>query len=573
MKRVLQKGNQMKTNRNMCRLTGALLAVLLVMTACGDGGATGGTGAGAQQSGIAGDAAGADANTADGAGGSDNQPDADNAGTDGAGQGGSQSGGTGTTGGTGSTDNKPATDGAGQNGGAGSGNTGSAGAGTAGYSTAVPVVTNGTTIAIGEYEWGGRVAVKGDRRYDALESRIRTINQSLPQEGGSDTTEGDGTQSEPHTTVYVTRADETALSLLVTGDATDDAKNTTAGLRSYVIHPETGKDMRLTDLVTDTEQFTKALRAAVKDTLPGLDFPGGNASDQTVMEQAQSCWTADYDGVTVYFQNQDSNTDTQNISCVTLRFDEHADCFDARFFAIPERYMTRMVPGRTYGAANNNTPCTVEYEAAQGTGQNGGHAVRLSNGDTAYEETYSRTWPVCYLVHTDGADLLLLEPPQIDDSRAMMLFWPEQKNLADGGTWLRYGLADHGACDPARLRLADDTFSSELSLLKDNGITGYAHYALHADGTLVKEEDFWYLEGAERTAARQADTVGYRIYDSETLVSKQMTRGMKLTPYRTDGETWFEFASDGDVFRFDMEGSGTDVKFDGIHTFNSLFES
>ena len=420
--------------------------------------------------------------------------------------------------------------------------------------TLIPLLINRETnaLAVGTCEWGGRIVADGTIRRDALEARLRSVNAELTPESGV-------------TDVYVTRSDDTAVSLVIVKEAGGEGEEAVASCNTYVLNPETGKDLRFTDVVTDTDAFLNILRQTADES----DLFAAYPTDAALLELVQQNWTLDYDGITVYTQQPDE-VQSGRVASLTVYFVENEEVFDTRFVPVPNCYMIRMLPGRQYAPDGLPEKTGILHGAVHGTDAVPQFPVTLFLGEDMYHEDYSKEYPPHYLVQTKGRYQVFVDPPRFDLSSAMVRYDLDGEKLPDG-LLMRYGLADKGAPDPMHLRLYDDTFLEEHTITNRYPMRAYAYYATEQGGTFRPEETFWYLEGPEKTAVRPVDTLGYRLYDTETLVSKQITRDMKLAPYRTDGETFFEFAGNGDVFRFEIDGLDENAKLNGTYTFDMLF--
>lgn len=429
----------------------------------------------------------------------------------------------------------------------------------------IPLLVDRETRALhlGTYEWGGRIVGDGTVRRDALEARLRSMNETLA--GKEDVAQ-----------VYVTRSDETAVSLVVCRTTEPEG---VLQYDTYVLQPETGKDLRLTDVVADTKAFAAAFRQAAEEQLPQEDILSDLASDQEVMDFAGEHWTLDYEGLTVYPPEAVQDA-AGNIPCVAVGFEENGEAFQQSFLSQPVNYMVQMLPGRTYVQEDAGKPVRVDHGEAVQKNKVAQYPYTLTFGERSLVVYQVRNYPDFYMVrvgekHFVLADLPHLETTYLTDSHTMALYDPESISEGDqtGDTLVRYGLADQGAFDSSHVRLFDDAFSGDNPLMLKFGINSYAYYSINSDGTFEREEPFWYLDGPEREAVRQIDTLGYRLYDTEALVSKQITRGMLLAPYRTDGETFLEFVGNGDVFRFEIDGLDENTKLNGVYTLDMLFGS
>ena len=507
---------------------GLALACVLVFSACGQGT----SGAGSNAAGQAGSQAAA--------GGSGQQEGADK-------------------GDTGSAQDNPGADNTGNAQAAGGVATGSDGHGTA----LIPLLLNEETnaLAIGTCEWGGRIVTDATVRHDALEARLRTINaERNPSEGNE--------------TVYVTRSDETAVSLVI---CTNEDNESAVTCQTYTLNPETGKDLRLTDVITDTDGYLTALRKACDEQLSFEGAWSAMESDSEVLEYVQNNWTLDYDGLTVFYAGHPEDG-RKNPVFITVYFEGNESLFEERFTQTPDRYMIRMLPGRTYAQIGDTVPVRMERGEVVNKDKVPEYHQTMRFGELELQVYTVRDYSTWYLVCVRNHGFVLRESPRLEttylpDSYVSDLFDLEQADAyaAPESVMVPYGLADRGALDPGHLRLYDDTFYEKHPAMTKYAITGYAYYEMTTDGGFRREEDFWYLDGPERTAARPVDTLGYRLYDTESLVSKQITRDMQLAAYRTDGETYFEFAGNGDVFRFEIDGLDEGAKLNGTYTFDMLF--
>ncbi|MBR0173831.1 MAG: hypothetical protein IJQ21_13690 [Lachnospiraceae bacterium] len=449
-------------------------------------------------------------------------------------------------------------------------------------------------LSVGEYEWGGTIAPPEDRRYDALESRLNMLNeqfaagggtawlkQYLAQEGvtesGSVGSHGFINEYNGNITMYdrtrvqVTRADEKAVSLLVSvrSDALLSAIPVFYG--TYVIDPETGKDIRLKSVVTDMDQFSETLLQLAEEAFPDTAFTEELQDADRAISLAEEMWTLDYDGVTVYAPLELTG-ETENVPCVTLPFATYPQLFDEAYTGHPESYLTEMLAGRTYRHPGSDDIIRLDHEAVTDTDTVPQHPLTLTIGEKTFSDHYAKNYPPHYLVCHKDRYYILMDPPAFDISAEMYRY-----DLNDGDVKeperLEIRIGTPVSFNPAHMLFYEDALKNGDAVDPALQCVAFVYYRMDENGEFVCDEDARFLEGnAELTARQQVETLGYRRHDEGTLVNKTITRGMKLRPYRTDRKTFIEFESGGDIFRFDMEGYGADMKLNDVFTIANLFE-
>ena len=448
-------------------------------------------------------------------------------------------------------------------------------------------------LSVGEYEWGGTIAPPADRRYDALESRLNMLNgefvsaggttwlkQYLAQEGieetGSVGRHGHINEYNGNITMYnrtqvqVTRADERALSLLVStrSDALLSAIPVFYG--TYVIDPETGKDIRLKNVVADMDAFLETLAILAEEVLPDTAFTDQLQDADSAEALAEEMWTLDHDGITVYASLDDTG-EMENVPCVTVTFSDHPELFDEAYTAHPESYLTQMLPGRPYTLPGSDDIIRLDHEAVTDADTVPQYPLTLTIGEKTFSDHYAKNYPPHYFVCHKDRCYILMDPPAFDISAEMYRYDLNGGDVKEPDR-LDIRIGAPVSFNPAHMLFYEDALKNGDAVDPALQCVAFAYYRMDENGDFVCDEDARFLEGtAELTARQQVETLGYRRHDEGTFVNKTITRGMKLRPYRTDRKTFIEFESGGDVFRFDMEGYGTDMKLNDVFTIANLF--
>ena len=144
--------------------------------------------------------------------------------------------------------------------------------------------------------------------------------------------------------VQVRRADSVVVSLLSDSYADYGFIEDFRGMQGSNYDVQTGKQLLLSDVITDMEPIP----AAVLNELNSHLWAGEGYSENVIKDYFKNTpedgisWTLDYNGVTFYFGDGDLEEPGNGCLSATVSFAEYPELFEEKYRNVPEAYMVRL---------------------------------------------------------------------------------------------------------------------------------------------------------------------------------------------------------------------------------------
>ena len=144
--------------------------------------------------------------------------------------------------------------------------------------------------------------------------------------------------------VQIRRADSIVLSYLTDSYADYGFIEDFIGLQGSNYDVQTGKELLLSDVITDMEPIPAAVRKELNSHL----LAGEGYSESIVEEYFKNTpedgisWTLDYNGVTFYFADGELEEAGNGCLSATVSFAEYSELFNEKYTQVPEAYMVRL---------------------------------------------------------------------------------------------------------------------------------------------------------------------------------------------------------------------------------------
>ena len=223
----------------------------------------------------------------------------------------------------------------------------------------------------------------------------------------------------------VQRADEHILSIRGDWGAYTGGVHPNYGVYGMNIDPESGKDLLLSDILTETDGLTDILASKLLEKYPDvyLDSLPEMLADY---ELENYSWTLNYQGLTFYFSPYEIASYAAGLLTVTVWFDEAPELFREEYMEAPERGYSVAMPLASAvefdlnEADGKRDEISVQYMQLDGTGLL--RATIVKNG-AQLEDTENFAYEfVSYLVHLDGKSYLYLEGVSENDYRSLSIY-------------------------------------------------------------------------------------------------------------------------------------------------------
>lgn len=144
--------------------------------------------------------------------------------------------------------------------------------------------------------------------------------------------------------MHVRRADSAAVSLLADSYQDCVVVNNSYGKFGYNFDTETGRELQITDVISDMSQIPELVYAELKHQMVEEQF----SSDAAVADYFKNtpkkdiAWTLDYNGVTFYFSAGTLAEEEFGAMMANIPFEGNEKLFTAKYMNVPDAYMVRL---------------------------------------------------------------------------------------------------------------------------------------------------------------------------------------------------------------------------------------
>ncbi len=355
--------------------------------------------------------------------------------------------------------------------------------------------------------------------------------------------------------LIVHRADKQALSFL------EERNGEGFCIRGYNFDPETGKDIEISDVVTDMDNLAAVIAKQLVSRYSGIRL-GDNPAEkvkQLCNDPTVSTWTISYHGLCFYFSSEELGSQ-ENILHAVVRFSEMPELFNKKYQQIPEAYVIELeeeIPFLYDVDMDGSMDLVKVFFYPDDEQKDTGLQVndRICSGKyegwgVAYYEQSRRI----YLIHTaeNKNYIFFYERGDLDCTGKYGVYAVEGGNIKYMGSDSIY-LEDR-ITNPASVRvvIAGDPLMGELLQME-------TEYFIKENGFLEAYNDIYYYLDTVREF-RTIIKLKVSIVDpntGDTLKSDvTLSPGTFMEPLRTNLYTWCDFVlEDGRVCRIVFDES------------------
>lgn len=388
--------------------------------------------------------------------------------------------------------------------------------------------------------------------------------------------------------VSLCRADDLVFSFVEYGSADlGGTRYSTAFGRN--IYTDTGEDVDLKDIITDTG----ALIDALYDRCDGYGFEdnvrdafcevvkGVADTQDTLISDEYFSWNICYEGLWLHFGDTvpaDILYSAQGRNSVFLPFREYPDLFVPRFLNVPDAYTYDIENDDAlseYYALDLDRDGYYEEFALRAHDKNGWIEALDIDVDSAWDSISDGIdCASCdtFIVHTDaGLDYLYVSEPGAEEYGAIAVYQLSEEvhfeDLVEGNVCDLYMFCDHDGADPGADIEMDGmimTDPSNFILTKRDNKLGsgicFAYHETARNGAPLRKDDCWTycFDGEWRVKPRDSinlamvneyhEIIGYDVLDSDTYIR----------PYQTDDWDYVDVTGKaGTVWRINIVMSDT----------------
>lgn len=215
--------------------------------------------------------------------------------------------------------------------------------------------------------------------------------------------------------VQIRRADSIVLSYLTDSYADYGFIEDFRGMQGSNYDVQTGKQLLLSDVITDMEPIPAAVLSELNSHL----WAGEGYSENVVKDYFKNTpedgisWTLDYNGVTFYFGDGDLEEPGNGCLSATVSFAEYPELFDEKYTNVPEAYMVSLPLDFSFFTDLDGDSALEELNVTGVFNEEGRFYSQFgiytdTDGYYHYEEHFAYGYHPYYVKTTDGKHYLYL---------------------------------------------------------------------------------------------------------------------------------------------------------------------
>lgn len=363
-------------------------------------------------------------------------------------------------------------------------------------------------------------------------------------------------------TVSVRRSDSRVTSLLLDGYSYVGGAHGNSYYTSVNYDTQTGKELELTDIISDTEQLPALVQEQLYTNYDPSDFYENlDLKEYFADENSSITWTLDYNGITFFFSPYEIAPYATGRPTATITFDAHPEIFKKDYLDVPESYALVL---------SANTPYEYDFNGDHSTEQLTvwGRATEYydcdqicinMNGQTT-EDTLGAFEMEAVLVHTaDDKNYLYVESTSENDYKKLTVYdltsgTAVKVDSVYGGFYTPFFNSEE--YNPSKLILTNpeefllDTRTELLST-----ISGHKTYSVGADGMPVTKDELYVFDMELTFTLLQPLEVSIVDEKSGEVTGKRtLDAGTEVIYYRTDDESIADLKlPDGSIGRITID--------------------
>ncbi len=378
---------------------------------------------------------------------------------------------------------------------------------------------------------------------------------------------------------YVHRADSKALSVLYSGYVFTGGAHGLPYFRTENYDTATGKLLKLSDVVTDTEVLPGVIMAQLDQVYP--DMPWHKEIDMAQLLADDTIdWTLDYHGITFYFNAYDLTAYAYGCQQVTLIYSEFPNLVKREYQASPVAYGVELCENCNfyYDVNSDGVADTVSWRnQGEYEGMNEKTFITLNGVDYEFSE-YSLENKATFLKTRTGEFYLYLENTMENDARETLIFRlgtaVEQTGRVQGGMH-RHWPGKNEVYYVAEVLTDPDFFRMSIRTQIASTVTGYRGYTAGENGVPQSRELFWHFEKEAQIPFTVLCDFTAELYNEDTHTAKgtvTVAAGETVRYYATDGEKYiWLLLEDGTLCRKEVQMQEHRMMLDG-HYAEEVFE-
>lgn len=380
----------------------------------------------------------------------------------------------------------------------------------------------------------------------------------------------------------VTRSDSVAFSILDTTYACMNYPHPFTGFHSLNIDSETGKVLKISDVITDKDKFIDRLAEKLHEENPDLDnelaVSDLNATLKDMYDEIDGMsltFNLTHDSLDISFGPDEITFYAVGEKHVSLRFSDNADIIDPKYTKATENYAASIgfkTPVTFKAKDGSERTLTVEYETAKGEYMDDCYDITIDLDGEKFTDTIMYTYNLYpYIMYQDKQAFLYIRTRTDNDYEMTNIYDLNGKTAAKVEEDLGVSFYSTAPIDPS-----DFIMYSRSDILSTYTI--FRHYELDTDGRPLPQTEEWWIQTDRKLKLKSPLTVSVMdelSFDGiDNGKDEKLPEGTTLRAARTNGFSWVDCElEDGRFARLYIDNSdwpqtvdGTDIEtlFDGI---------
>ncbi|OON86541.1 hypothetical protein BXO88_07230 [Oribacterium sp. C9] len=380
----------------------------------------------------------------------------------------------------------------------------------------------------------------------------------------------------------VTRSDSVVFSIFDTTYLEMNGPHPNTTFDSYNIDSQTGKLLKISDVVTDKDAFIDAVDKKLHEDYPDLDNElfdpdlKGTLSDMYDEKDGLTLtFNLTYDSLVVSFAAYELASYAVGPKESVLSFKEYGDLIDERFTKTADNFAFAVSTRTPYSFEADDgsvKTLTVDYEPSQGEYMDDCYDITITLDGKEFTDTIQYTYGIYpYLMYQDKKLFLFVRSKSDNDYEFTSIY-----DLNGDKAFKVEDSMDGSFYSTIPVDPDDFIMYTRSALLSTYTI--FRHYELDSDGRPLPKTEEWWIQTDIELKLKKPLTLS--IMDDLTRdgidngKDEKLPEGAVLKPKRTNGYSWVDAETeDGRFARIYVENSdwpqtvdGTDIEqiFDGI---------
>ena len=350
---------------------------------------------------------------------------------------------------------------------------------------------------------------------------------------------------------YLQRADNVVLSIRSDADEYSGGAHPNYGYGGYNFDTATGKELVITDVMTDISSLSVILSEKINSKDEFADGFFGSL-EETLSEYTaeQFNWTIGYQGVTFYFSPYEIAPFAAGLITATVYFDEYPELFNKKYTVAPESYAVSLsgwsdVEFDMNPSDNKKDTISVGLSYYTEEGSYKDISLNLNGNEFTVEDVYAFSAEY-YLVNSNGRYFVYLVPHGYNDYTNILIFDLNGNEIKEAGeldrTAFKSLVWEDENEDTHQAKLA---FNNPTQLVLETTFDILGTYAADKTYTVNSEtgmpesaDEFYTIDESFAHVLTSKEAFNVKILPD--MRPELIKAGSRFTLLRTDGKTYVD---------------------------------